>query len=128
MTIEEKRQALLSHCTEAYCDACVLKGAECDFNNIEEITTAYDIISAEIDQTDDKSSEDPIKPSYYNDTKITPFDVIDDWDLGFYLGNAIKYIKRAGKKANNSRLQDLRKVREYIDHEIKAEEATYGRN
>lgn len=66
--------------------------------------------------------EDPIKPSYYNDTKITPFDVIDDWSLNFYLGNAIKYIKRAGKKDGNSRLQDLKKVREYIDHEIKAEE------
>lgn len=65
---------------------------------------------------------DPIKPSYYNDTKITPFNVIDDWDLNFYLGNAIKYIKRAGKKDGNSRLQDLKKVREYIDHEIKAEE------
>lgn len=66
---------------------------------------------------------DPIKPNYYNDTKITPFDVIDDWGLNFYLGNAVKYIKRAGKKAGNSRLQDLKKVREYIDHEIRAEEA-----
>lgn len=65
---------------------------------------------------------DPIKPEYYNDTKITPFDVIDDWDLNFYLGNAVKYIKRAGKKAGNSRLQDLKKIREYIDHEIRAEE------
>lgn len=68
---------------------------------------------------------DPIKPSYYNDTKITPFDVIDDWDLNFYLGNAIKYIKRAGKKDGNSRLQDLKKVREYINHEIKAEEVKH---
>ena len=66
---------------------------------------------------------DPIKPEYYNDTKITPFDVIDDWELNFYLGNAIKYIKRAGKKADNSKLQDLKKVREYIEHEIKVEEA-----
>lgn len=65
---------------------------------------------------------DPIKPTYYNDTKITPFDVIDDWGLNFYLGNAVKYIKRAGKKAGNSRLQDLKKIREYIDHEIRAEE------
>jgi hypothetical protein len=65
---------------------------------------------------------DPIKPEYYNDTKITPFDVIDDWGLNFYLGNAVKYIKRAGKKADNSRLQDLKKIREYIDHEIRAEE------
>ena len=64
----------------------------------------------------------PIKPDYYNDTKITPLDVIDDWDLNFYLGNAIKYIKRAGKKEGNSRLQDLKKIKEYIEHEIKTEE------
>ena len=69
-----------------------------------------------------ESIDNPIKPSYYNDTKITPFDVIDDWNLNFYEGNAIKYIKRAGKKDGNSRLQDLKKVREYIEHEIKAEE------
>lgn len=68
---------------------------------------------------------DPIKPSYYNDTKITPFDVIDDWYLNFYLGNAIKYIKRAGKKDGNTRLQDLKKIREYIEHEIKSEEGKH---
>lgn len=67
---------------------------------------------------------DKAYPSYYNDTKITPFNVIviDDWSLNFYLGNATKYIERAGKKDGNSRLQDLKKVREYIEHEIKAEE------
>lgn len=74
------------------------------------------------------SEPDPIKPEYYNDTKFSPFDVIDDWGLNFYLGNAIKYIKRAGKKANNSKLQDLKKVREYIDHEIRAEELITDRS
>ena len=65
------------------------------------------------------------KPDYYNNTKISPFDVIDDWGLNFYLGNIVKYIKRAGKKANNSRLQDLIKIRSYIDHEIKVEEGKH---
>lgn len=72
----------------------------------------------------EKSSPDPIKPDYYNDSKITPFDVIDDWKLDFYLGNAVKYIKRAGKKDGNSRLQDLKKIRSYVDEEIKREEAS----
>lgn len=65
---------------------------------------------------------DPVKPEYYNNSKITPFDVIDDWNLDFYLGNAVKYIKRAGKKKDNSRLQDLKKIREYVDQEIRKEE------
>lgn len=67
-------------------------------------------------------NDNPIKPDYYNDSKITPFDVINDWKLGFYLGNAVKYIKRAGKKKDNSRLQDLKKIREYVDQEIRLEE------
>lgn len=70
---------------------------------------------------DQEVETNPIKPEYYNDSKITPFDVIDDWNLDFYLGNAVKYIKRAGKKKDNSRLQDLKKIREYIEQEIRLE-------
>ena len=91
--------------------------------NVVRITTSYPTPSIIPNTARESVGLDPIKPSYYNDTKITPFDVIDDWGLNFYLGNAIKYIKRAGKKDGNSRLQDLKKVREYIEHEIKAEEA-----
>jgi len=36
--------------------------------------------------------------------------------MGFCLGNAVKYIWRAGEKGN--RLQDLKKARWYIDREI----------
>ena len=64
-----------------------------------------------------------IKPDYYNDTDITPFNVIDAWGLDFYLGNVIKYIKRAGKKDNNSRLQDLKKAQECLSAEIQREVA-----
>lgn len=49
--------------------------------------------------------------------------VIDAWGLGFSLGNAIKYICRAGKKENNSRLQDLEKAQWYLQHEIELEKA-----
>ena len=120
MTIEEKRQAIEKHChTKELCSRCELYHCEGRCHNINlsdgEIENNYAIVFGNI--------EEPIKPEYYNDTKITPFDVIDDWELNFYLGNAIKYIKRAGKKADNSKLQDLKKVREYIDHEIKVEEA-----
>ena len=43
--------------------------------------------------------------------------VIDAWDLGFCLGNAIKYISRAGKK--NDKVEDLKKAVWYLEHEIK---------
>jgi hypothetical protein len=42
--------------------------------------------------------------------------VIEAWGLGFSLGNAVKYIARAGKK--DDRLEDLKKARWYLDREI----------
>jgi len=45
--------------------------------------------------------------------------VIDAWELGFSLGNTIKYISRAGKKGKNKELEDLRKAKWYLEHHIK---------
>ena len=42
--------------------------------------------------------------------------VIEAWDLGFNLGNTIKYISRVGKKINT--LEDLKKASWYINREI----------
>ena len=64
------------------------------------------------------TTKDPINPDYYNDTKIAPIDVIEDWNLSFHLGSVLKYIKRAGKKVGNSELQDLKKIRWYLDRQI----------
>lgn len=44
--------------------------------------------------------------------------VIDAWDLGFSLGNTIKYISRAGKKGKNKELEDLQKASWYLKHHI----------
>jgi hypothetical protein len=42
--------------------------------------------------------------------------VIEAWNLGFHLGNTVKYISRAWKKRNT--LEDLKKARWYLDREI----------
>jgi hypothetical protein len=47
-----------------------------------------------------------------------PIDVIDAWGLGFALGNAVKYISRAGRKPGNDALTDLRKAAFYLAREI----------
>lgn len=57
-------------------------------------------------------------PSHYNFGKYEVIDVIDDWKLGFSLGNAVKYIARAGKKDPTKEIEDLRKAVFYINHEI----------
>lgn len=45
--------------------------------------------------------------------------VIDAWNLGFSLGNAVKYISRAGKKNKEKEIEDLEKAVWYIQHHIK---------
>ncbi len=42
--------------------------------------------------------------------------VIEAWDLGFSLGNAVKYISRAGKK--DDIIQDLEKAAWYLQRQI----------
>ena len=44
--------------------------------------------------------------------------VIDAWDLGFALGNTVKYISRAGKKDKEKELEDLKKAAWYLQHHI----------
>ena len=56
-------------------------------------------------------------PSHYTHGKYEVIDVIEDWNLGFNLGNAIKYIGRAGHK--DDIVQDLEKAKWYIEREIK---------
>ena len=55
-------------------------------------------------------------PSHYNKGKLEVIAVIDDWALGFCLGNAVKYIARSQHKGQQ--LTDLRKVIWYVQHEI----------
>lgn len=43
--------------------------------------------------------------------------VIEDFGLGFCLGNVVKYILRAGRKTPN-RLTDLKKAKWYLEREI----------
>lgn len=64
-------------------------------------------------------------PSHYNmggpkgpdgTAKYEVIKVIEDWSLGFKLGNALKYILRAPHKGSEE--QDLNKARWYLDRYI----------
>lgn len=60
---------------------------------------------------------------HYRKFKIQPWDVVDEYGLSFYAGNALKYLLRAGHKG--AALEDLKKCRHYLDKLIETEE---GRN
>lgn len=55
-------------------------------------------------------------PSHYNSGKIEVIDFIEDQNLGFNLGNTIKYIARARHKGNY--IEDLKKALWYLKREI----------
>ena len=55
-------------------------------------------------------------PKHYSRGKIQPWDFIRDQGLSYHLGNAIKYICRAGHK--DSYVQDLTKAIHYLQNEL----------
>ena len=62
-----------------------------------------------------KEKEKVNHPSHYNSGKIEVIDFIEDQKLGFHLGNAVKYICRAGRKDPDKIKEDLDKAIWYIN-------------
>ena len=140
----DKRKALVEFCDKrSNCDDCPLSYPVCrcgcgvyflskhndSFDmNFAEIDAAYNIIvhsQDNLNRCDTKA--DPVnRPSHYTDGKIEPIDYIEDKKLGFCLGNAIKYISRAGKKDPSKEIEDLKKARWYIERRIKEVEESKG--
>ena len=80
-----------------------------------------------LDITDDDNQvgDDPVNhPNYYADGKIEVIDYIEDKNLGYHLGTAIKYVSRAGKKHERGmtdkekEIQDLQKAVWFINRKI----------
>ena len=57
-----------------------------------------------------------ICPSYYRRGNVEVWDFIRDQGLSYHLGNAVKYICRAGYK--DSAIEDLTKAIHYLQNEL----------
>ena len=57
-------------------------------------------------------------PKHYNKGKIEVIEFIEDQQLNFHKGNAVKYICRAGAKDPNKYVQDLEKAIWYLRREM----------
>ena len=69
---------------------------------------------------DDKPNKEFVNHPQHYGGKDNPYEaikVIEAWNLGFCLGNTIKYISRAGKKDDT--IQELEKALWYLKREIK---------
>ena len=65
-------------------------------------------------------------PAHYINGKIEVIDFIEDKELGFHLGNAVKYISRAGRKNPDKIVEDLQKAVWYINRQIGRLEMSLG--
>jgi hypothetical protein len=63
------------------------------------------------------------RPTHYTGHGIEPIDAIEDWGLGFALGNAVKYIARAGRKSTTFERDDLRKALWYLAYHLHGKRA-----
>ena len=63
-----------------------------------------------------KSKEQVDHPDHYQGNKFEVIDIIEDFELGFRLGNSIKYILRSNKK--DDYCEDLKKAIWYLQREI----------
>ena len=61
-------------------------------------------------------AQTPLSPRYYKRGTAPVWDFIRDQGLNFHLGNAIKYICRAGYKG--SKVDDLEKAIVYLQNEL----------
>ena len=89
--------------------------------NIEEIYEPCQYWEECVDEVKEETvkEDDPVNhPKHYTDGRIEVIEYIEDKNLGFCLGNAIKYISRAGKKEKDKEVQDLRKAIWYLERRI----------
>ena len=57
---------------------------------------------------------------HYSKHKIQPWDIIDEYNLDYYDGNALKYLLR--RKDPTKRVEDLKKAIHYLEKSIQNEE------
>lgn len=123
--IEVKRDALRHYCGNNDCETCPLvnhtwsnwipnalytKCLDLDHANDDEVLHAYDLICRSY-----APNESVNHPKHYNKGTIEVIDYIEDQGLGFHLGNAVKYISRAGDKDPEKIDEDIRKAIWYLE-------------
>jgi len=69
----------------------------------------------------EKTQRYQVGGDHYSRHKIQPWDIIREYGLNFWEGNAVKYLVR--RKPGVVRVEDLKKARHYLDELIAQEEA-----
>ena len=88
------------------------------FGVLDDIIIDEKDILADVFSEKEFEKNNVIKPNHYKSGNMDVIAFCQHHDLPFDVGNIIKYVTRAGKKAGNSELQDLNKAMEYLKRRI----------
>lgn len=100
-------------------------------DNLEDYCTSSEFVTLNVEETEpvnskadvpndippvfQKQKEDVVNhPNHYTDGKYEVIQFIEDYHLPYHIGNAVKYISRAGKKDEDKYIEDLKKAEWYI--------------
>ena len=81
-------------------------------------------IMGEIDKAE-QANDSVHSPAHYKVGGIETIDFIEAKQLGYHLGNVVKYVSRAGHKAPNP-LRDVQKAKWYLDRYVEELEKQAG--
>ena len=96
-----------------------------DVNLVDYNVKMFRNIANGVDMVDKKEVDRVNSPSHYNIAALEVIDIIDMFDLNFAKGNCVKYVLRAGYKAEDGltkeekEIEDLEKAVWYLQHEVK---------
>lgn len=67
----------------------------------------------------DAAASDAVeRPAHYRLAKTQVIEMIEAYELGYHLGNVVKYVFRAGVKDPTTYVQDLKKALFYLQRKI----------
>ena len=92
-------------------DSSSIKATLLTDEGIKNVTCVGDI-------TTKKQYDNIQNPKHYTSSKIEVIEYIEDKQLGFCLGNVIRYVSRAGKKDKDKEVEDLKKAKWYLERRI----------
>lgn len=88
-------------------------------DNLREIDKMYSDVNKKPAPPPRAANTRQVAGNHYKTKTVQPWDVIDTLPhaeaIGFYRGNAIKYLMRAGSKMHNPARQDYEKALHYIE-------------
>lgn len=99
------------------CDTCGVHVSNCSFGG-DHTPSQFPNRNEFIRKVSYQAEDKVVRPDHYGGeaNPHEPIKIIEHYELGFNLGNAIKYILRADKKGVE--IEDLKKARWYVDRQI----------